>query len=345
MATAPNLEALRATGGMVEGEHPPFPSDDSVPDHSTDILDAFGLSADAGNTPNAGESGTEGGASPSAATPAAEKPVVEAQPAPQQAPQQQPGGQGDPTQAPAPASQPAAPADQQQNGGPALDPAIQALQAQVSALIAQNAQLQQQMQQGTSPQQAPNTATGVPQEQVDPEIAALQTYNLAIPDEVAGYIFDEDPVKARQGLTHLINSLGRVVHERAIKHAERLVQQQLSQHTETQQISAEQQRMQDDYYSNFKDHNDPGIRIIVAQEAQRLWQEQPTLVWDETARNTLGARVNARLGRVTAQPQQQAAPEPQPAPRPAAQMGASTRSATGAGQSDGDFIIDVLSAQ
>lgn len=346
MATAPQTEALKATGGMVAGEQPPFGGDDPhVPDHGDDIMEAFGLSEDMGSTSNSGDSSSDGGASPSPAASAAEGSEGQTTPTTPSTPQTQPGEEGDRTQAPAqaPAQQPtppAAPAPQQ----PAVDPNVQALQAQVQALIQQNAQLLQAQQQqpaqgaGTqAPQQGPGVAQGQPE--ADPAL----NYNLAIPDDVAGAIFNEDAGVAKRGLEHLINNFGRIVHQRVTEQVDRIVEQRLQGYQQQQELTTQQQQMQDDYYANFKDHNDPGIRVIVAQEAQAMWAENPSLPWDENSRNTLGTRVNTRLGRVVPQTGQVPAPAPTPVPTPAAQMGASTRPPAPA-DSDENFISTVLSA-
>lgn len=345
-------DAAKALGGMMQGESPPFPADSDLPDHSNDIADIFGLGEEAGPVPNSSEGSSDGGASPSGATPAAEGGEGQAQPATPPVPSQpQPGQQGEPSQAPAqPSPAPAAPATAPApSQGQQPDPTVQALQAQVNALITQNAQLLERLSapQGAgtqAPQPGPADQSGQPSE-ADP----YMDYRLAIPDDVANAIFDEDQNIAKAGMAHLVNSLGRIVHERVLKSVtDRVLPRTLQEFQGNLTLSQQQQQMREEYFREHPQHNDPGTRLIVAQEAETMWRENPTLPWDSNARAALGARVNARLG-VTAAPQtqgqqQQTTTQPAPAPRPAAQMGASTRPATNQQDNEGDFITSVLSA-
>lgn len=351
-------QAAQALGGAMMGEIAPFPSDNELPDHSDDISAIFGLGEEAGPVPNSPKGGSDGGASPSEAASAAEGGEGQAQqPATPPVQQPTPGQQGEQPQAPAqpasltpaPAAPPAAPVDGQAQA-PSSDPTVQALTAQVQALTAHIAQLQSQLSQpqgaGTpTPQAGPGA-----QPQEDPLLTQnpLADYRLAIPDDVANAVFNEDPQIARQGMTHLVNSLARMVHDRVIRHADQVVQQRITSYGTQAQLSQQQEQMRQQYYTAFPQHNDPGIQFIVAQEAQQMWAANPNLQWDTNAMNALGARVNARLGAtatVVQQPQgQQPAAQGQPAPRPAAQMGSSTRPAANPADNEGTFIENVLSA-
>jgi hypothetical protein len=340
-----NAAAALGNGGMMMGESSPFPDDPHVTDQSSEIADIFGLGEEAGPTPNSSEGVSDGGASTSGATPAAEGGQGQAQPATPATSQPQPGQQGEQSPAPAqPTPAPAAPAaDPAQTMQPAPEAvSLQALSAQVQALITQNAQLQEQLRSGSgnqAPQQGPSDQQGQ-QPIADPYL----DYRIAIPDDVAGAIFNEDPAIARQGLTHLINSLGQMIHSRVVKsvtdvHLPQTLQRFQGDLTMTQ----EQQRMRQEYFNDFPQHNDAGTRLIVAQEAEALWRQNPALSWDANARAALGQRVNARLG-VGAQPMQQQPQAATPAPRPAAQMGASPRPAANPADNEGDFISSILSA-
>lgn len=360
--SSPAANANAALGGAMMGEIAPFDSDQTLPDHSDDIASIFGLGEEAGPEPNSPQGGPEGGASPSGATSAADGREGQAQPAtpPVAEPQApQPGQQGNQPQAPAPAPQPAAvpPAApvEGQPQAPSGDPAFLALQAQVQALVQHNAQLQQQLAQGAG-NQAPQYGTA-PQQQQDPLLAdnnPLLDYRLAMPEDVAAAVFNEDPAVARQGLTHVMNALARTTHQRVLQHVDQLVNARLSQYGEQQQLTSQQEQMRQQYYAAFPQHNDPATKLIVMQEAQQLWTLNPTMQWDQNAMNTLGARVQARLGQAPFQPQaQQPAIPPlaqpqqqqaQPAPRPAAQMGASNRPPANPGDNDGNFIHDILTA-
>lgn len=339
-------EAMAATGGMMQGESPPF--DDTATNQPNEIAEIFGLGEEAGPVPNSSETQSDGGASPSGASPAAEGGEGQAtKPATPPAPSQTEAGQQGETQAPA-QQQPAAPAAPSATPAPtqaaAPQPSVEALTAQVQALIAHTTELQRRLAEGagtTAPQPGPGEQQG--QQPADP----YMDYRLAIPDDVANAIFNEDPQIAKQGISHLINSLGRIVHERVLRSVnEHVLPQRLQEFQGNLTLTQQQEQMRQEYYRDFPQHNDPGIKLIVAQEAQAMWAVNPTLQWDENARRALGARVNARLGQpvVTAAlgQQQQQDPPANPAPRPAAQMGASTRPAQTF--DEGNFIMDTLSA-
>lgn len=337
--------------GFMQGEAPAFAEDTSLPDHSDDIMSIFGVTADADAGDAGANAGTDGqGAaapspdSSSAADGGGEQPQSATPPATTQDTGQAPPSQPQPAQpTPAPA---AAPASAPQT--PQVDAAaeVQALKAQVQALT----QMLQQNQQPQSGQTGQPTGPAVQQPE-QPNADQLQEYNIAIPQDVSQAIFSEDPNLAQAGLNHLINSFGKLVHQRVIQHVDQLVSHRLTDYGQQQTLTQQQQEMQRDYFSHFTDHSDPGIRLIVAQEAQQMWSENPQLAWNEESRNSLGARVNARLGRVPvvtqpADPAPAPAVQPmQPAPRPAAQMGASTRPAGGTTADDeGSFIRGILSA-
>lgn len=348
---APQAQAL---GQMMMGEISPFPTDDELPDYSDDIADTFGLGGKAGEQPKPSESGPAGGASPAAATPAAEGGQGQAQPATPATPAAQPSGQqGDPqalaqpTQAPAtPAATPVPSQGQQAQQPPAVDPTVAALTAQVQALTAHIANLQANTGQQGVGQQTPQAGPG--EQQQPPQRHPLQDYRLAIPNDVTSAIFNEDPNIAQQGMTHLINSALATVHDRVIRHVDEIVEQKLAGYSQQQQLNSQQEQMRSEYFKDYPQHNEPGIRLIVAQEAQTMWTQNPALNWDATARAALGQRVNSRLGVAPAQQlgqqsQQQQQPAT-PAPRPAAQLGASPRPATPDGADAGQFIHDVLTA-
>jgi hypothetical protein len=352
-------QAASAMGGAMMGEIAPFGDDPSLPDHSQDIAEIFNLGGEAGPVPNPSEGSGEGGASASSTASAAEGGEGQAQqPATPPTPQPQPGQQGEPQpQAPAqpqpaPAAPPAAPVDGQPQA-PSGDPTVQALSAQVQALVAQNAELLRQLQ---SPQGAgqptPQPPSGT-EPQSDPLLTQhpLMDYRLGMPDDLAAAVLNDDPAIARQGLTHLINATAREIHTRAIRHVDELVNQRLANFGTQSQLSQQQEQMRQQYFTAYPQHGDPGIRLIVAQEAQAMWAQNPNLQFDQNAINALGARVNTRLGwtgqqPAGAQPQsgQQPAAQGQPAPRPAAQMGASNRPAADPQDNDSSMIVDVLTA-
>lgn len=332
----------------VMNEMAPFGGDDTVPDNSQDIMDIFGLSADVGegNTSTNADDGQGAPAAPASPAPSAAEGGEGQQPTTPPTPQQGDGSSQQP-QPPAPAPA-AAPAPAPSPAAPTPDPRdaeLQSLRAQVQALSQHLTQQQQPQPQAQQPAAQPGQVAGQPQQ--DPT-AELQNYNLAIPADVLQAIRSDDDQMAAAGMQHLINSLGKIVHQRVAQHMDHLVSQRLDEYGHQQNLSQQQQQMQNDYYSNFTDHNDPAIRLIVAQEAQQMWTENPQLAWGDQARNSLGARVNARLGRTAAapapQPQPAPTPAPAPAPRPAAMTGATTRPAPAGGSDESSFIRDIMTA-
>lgn len=354
-APPPAAAAAQAMGAsMAMEEISPFGEDPNVPDQSDDIASIFGLGEEAGpvsgQQPTSPDGATGGGASPPAGASAAEGGQGEAQPA-APATSTQPGQQGNDQapaqqqpQAPAPAAPPAAPAAGT-SPAPSQDPTIQALTAQIQALTAHITQLQNGQTQGAG-QQTPQTGQGDQQEELYRH--PLLDYRLAMPDDVASAIFNEDPNVARQGLTHVINAVGREVHTRVLRQVDELIGQRLQSFGQQTQAQTAQERMRQEYFQHFPNHADAATQMIVAQEAQVLWGANPTLAWDENSRNALGARVNQRLGLQPPQQQQQGtAPlqtQGQPVPRPAAQLGASPRPQVDPADNDGNFIHNVLTA-
>ena len=331
MASRPQME-----------EHGAFSADPSLPDNSADMMEIFRLSGDVGTSANPDDAG-DGGTAP-AQTPASAAEGGEGQQQPTTPPASPQGADVAPTPQPQPAPQAPAPVATPTPAVPTPAPQpsadMQALQAQVQALTQLLAQQQQ------SGAQDPTTGQPAQQQPQAPTPEQLLDYSsLAIPQNVTEAIFGEDPRVAAQGLNHLITSFGKVVHTRVMQHVDQIVEQRLTERLTQEHQSSEQQRMQNEYYGEFPDHNDPGIRLVVSQEAQRIWTENPALSWDANARRALGAAVNARLGRAapTPQPGAQPAPAPTPAPRPAAMTGASTRPATPEGN-DENFIDNILGA-
>lgn len=338
-----------------------FQEDPHVPDRSDELLEVFGPTADwptemaklsepasakGQETPGVeapapgGSSAAEGGQSGASqqgqqgqdpAIPQSQQQDGGASQQSQAQPQQSGGQQPTPAPAQAPAS-PSAPQGQQPAPAQAApNPEVQSLKAQVEALTAL-LQKHQNQPQGTQPAASGHTQAQ-PQQ---PPAEDLSKYALSIPSDVLGALSDtENPQMYQAGLHHLVNSLATVVHQRIMQHVGQTLDSRFGDFQSKQQALQTQTQMQQEYFTSFPAHSSPAIRLIVAQEAEAMWGQNPTLGWDENSRNALGARVNARLGIQAQQPQQPAAdPNPQqpgtgtqPAPAPAAQFGATTRPA------------------
>lgn len=350
----PPEEASKPTAGE------PFAPDPEVPDNSAAIMDVFGLEGDwaAGKTgaeANLSGQSADGGA-PAESAPAAEggevAPVpaspAAAQPAAQ--PPQPDVGASQQPQPGQPAAQPAA-----SPAAPAPTPPASAAGSELETLKAQVQALQQLLQAQSSVQPGgaqPSTSSpgGATQPSEMPTPEQLMDYRLGIHDTVLDALNSEDAGVRANGLHHLVNNLGKAVHSRVIAHVDQLVAAKLQNYGHEQQQTQQQAEMQRDYYTAFPDHGEPLTRLVVAQEANVMWQADPTLVWNEATRNALGERVNIKLGRA-AIPQVPAEPAAQPngngaAPpaKPAAQMGATNRAGDQGKPDAGQEMVDILGA-
>jgi len=240
--------------------------------------------------------------------------------------------EGTPTTPPAPAAAPAptpaptpaeTPAPLPELGGGAAPPSPEPAAAppstdprdlQLASLTAQVEALQAMLQQQPTPS-AP-TPTETPEQEtarlVKPEEYA---YNLSIPPPVLESIFNEDATKASNGLHHLINNLAGIIHRNVLVAARRdLDKFRVDQQSEQGQTQFQQAQAaaQNEYYTTYPQHNDPVIKMIVAQQAQKLGEEYPQLPWGDQFKLALGARVEQALGALRgAQP---AAPTAGPTP-------------------------------
>lgn len=329
--------------------------DPNLPDHSDTILEAFGLEGDWGAAMSAAEARLAGpgaregqaSATPSGASAAEGGSEASATPAPPASPPQQPAGVSqEPQSAPgatpaAAAPAPAAPA----SSGTTPEPTVQALKAQVDALQALLAR-QQPSGTGAAPTTqpsppAPASAPGMP----TPE--ELQDYSqVGIPADVLAAIDSEDANQRAAGIRHLVTSMAKLTHARVMQHVDQVVQSRLADAQAQQQVTTQQQEMMRDYYSAHPLHDSPANRIVVAMEAQAMWQENPALAWSQATRDALGARVNAKLGLGSQPTQVQPSPSngaaaPQ---KPAAMTGASTRPQKSRQEEAGQEMVNILSA-
>lgn len=195
------------------------------------------------------------------------------------------------------------------------------VEAQLAAATAELARVKQESASAPAPTQA------VPSEEPEKVI-----YALTIPDEVLGAIFDEEPVKAKAGLEHLVNSLAGVIHNRVrAEYATRIqtLEETITARDQAVQLqTAEEQRsaLQQQYFAKFPDHNKPVLQHILYAEAQKLAAEYPAAPADDNYFNALGTRVNAAIAELTGAVVPTPATPAVPA-KPAAMMPTASRSA------------------
>jgi hypothetical protein len=139
---------------------------------------------------------------------------------------------------------------------------------------------------------------------------------------------------ARQGLTHLVNSLAQMIHTRVRADYRGEMDQRFQQRDQVQGQAQEREQiaaMQRDYYGAFPTHNNPAIKQIVALEAGNMATQYPNLPWGPDYIAALGARVGAQLAALGApaapQPATPTPAAPVPAARPAAFAPTAPRSA------------------
>lgn len=334
-----------AAPASVAGDH--YTGDPSVPDRSDQLMEVFGLEGDWEGALDASiaklsSAAADGvGAPPPPAAPAAEGEPGASVPAP--ATPAAPTAGAPPT----PQSEPAAPAAAPAASAPAApDNELATLKAQVQALSQQLAATQAAPQ---ASQAAPAASPPTSEQTLTPE-KLLDYSSVAIHPSVFQAMESDDPTQRQAALHHIIQSTAKLAHERVMAHVDIILGERLQEFGQTQQVNSQQKQMLEDYYGAFPDHNDPLNRLIVAQEAQAMFTENPTLGWSNETRNALGARVNAKLGKVAAPAEPDPNPaQPQPATpapaKPAAMTGATTRPAqNGNGKSGAEEMLDILSS-
>lgn len=179
------------------------------------------------------------------------------------------------------------------------------LKAQIAALQAQISQ--------PPPQAESETPEQALAKLVKPE---EYSYNLSIPQQVLEAVFSEDAGQAATGMHHLINNLASIIHRNVLAASRKDLQSYRSEVTSTSsdaEFAKARDNAQAEYYKDFPHHNEPLIKMIVAQEAQKLGAEYPQLPWGDQFKLALGARVDSALATLRGQQQQ---PPPAPTPTP-----------------------------
>jgi hypothetical protein len=168
------------------------------------------------------------------------------------------------------------------------------------------------------------TTPETPAETPEQELARLvkpeeYAYNLNIPQPVLEAVFNQDATVAGQGMHHLVNNLASIIHRNVLAATRKdLEKYKTSQTASTQEADFNKQRdaAQGEYFAAYPTHNDPMIKLIVAQQAQQLGAEYPQLPWGEQFKVALGARVEDALTRLRGGQPAAATPAPTPTPTP-----------------------------
>lgn len=258
------------------------------------VADVFGFDSSFGEeaaetgaaSPHEPSVGTEGGAAVGTDGPlpaAAPSPVESG--AGSAAPVQQPSA--------APASAEAgqqAPAPQT----PTVDPAALEMQSLKARLEAAEAALAQANQPPADGQPGAGQQGGQPDTPVEP-------INVQLPQPMMEAILSEDPQQAAQGINGLVSLIATGLNHRfraQMAQLETRMAAQVQGITSPQQeaaAAADAEQKRNDYFAAFPQHNKPVFMPILAQEAEALAAQYPGVAWDENFRNTLGARVTAKL--------------------------------------------------
>jgi hypothetical protein len=189
---------------------------------------------------------------------------------------------------------PAAPPDPRDLELANLKAQLQVLQQQVSAPV---------------PAAEPETPEQAIAKLVKPEEYA---YNLSIPQQVLDAVFSEDSGQATNGMHHLINNLASIIHRNVLAASRKDLQAyrtEVQSYSSNEEFTRARDNAQAEYYKDFPHHNEPLIKMIVAQEAQKLGTEYPQLPWGDQFKLALGARVDQALATLRGQ-QQPVAPTP-----------------------------------
>lgn len=306
-------------------QQPAAPSGDSGGDLSATIADVFGLdfggdSAPAPESPNGAPApegpasvGTDGEAGGGGTQPPA---------APASAPQSPPTPPAAPS-APAQPQQPEATPPAAPGGQPEQAPAFGSPEAALQFASMQN-QLALALQEienlkagGAAPQagQPEQGAPGAP-----PKVVPLP---VQLPRPVIDAIMGEDPQRAEAALNHVVTAIATGLNHRFETRLAAEVAAMNDRFSRVEQLpvqqeqAAEAQRLRDDYFAAFPEHNKPIFQTLLAQEASALQAALPGAPWDENFRNALGARVTEKLKEAGFPVGMQPAAEP-PAPVAAA---------------------------
>jgi hypothetical protein len=250
-------------------------------------------------------------ATPAEPTPPAEPPATP--------PAATPPAPVEPSVAPATPSATPAPA-------PAATPAVDESALRLASLEAQNAALQQALDDlRASPQ--PATPTGqptpaAPESGQPPAPSPVPApYRLTLPEKVQQALTSENPQENIAAINAIVNDLATVIHASVVTQVRQETQASLAalleQANSTVQVDERERARaaaRQQYYDAFPDHKNPLVEPLVQAEATKMSGEFPGLKWDANYINALGTRVSNAIASLTGQPP--VAPEPTPTPTP-----------------------------
>lgn len=211
---------------------------------------------------------------------------------------------------------------------------IAALQQQISTLMTQIQSMQTggQGQGGDQQQQAPSES---PFEKVP-------GYDFSIPDGLVELLNSEDPKERTQGIAAFGKGVSQVVHKTIMGEMGGVIQQvveaipqmvaQINQQTETQKS------IFDDFYGTFKDLNRKELYPTIQTVTQQVLSD-PAYggQWSAAARDEIGKRVYALMGRAAPGGQQQQQTSP-----PKIHGGGNSGTRPTPGKTEGQDIVDTL---
>lgn len=168
---------------------------------------------------------------------------------------------------------------------------------ELAALKEQNRQLSLAVQ-GLQ-DQIQNMGKSAEDDSQSPSDDSVPEYSFTIPNEIVEGIADEDPAKRQAAVAGLVSGIGQTVHKtlrEEMKQREDALRKELSQQSQdTSQRTSQVERIQQDYFGTFKEHDKEIVRPIVQTKAQEVMREWGVREWSIAVRDEIGRRVNQTL--------------------------------------------------
>lgn len=191
---------------------------------------------------------------------------------------------------------------------------------QIAALIEQNRQLLQMVQQGAT-QAQPAQQTGNLQQQqgtADDPLAIVPEYDFQIPDQLMVGLNSEDAGERKAAVAMLIKGTSQAIHRTVaatvssvVKNLQSQIPAMIQQQAQTVQQS---QSIFNDFYDKYPQLKKPELFKVVEMIADQHIKSVGATAWSEKLRDEIGAKVLGTLGiPVTQAPQIQQPAVGQPA--------------------------------
>lgn len=189
--------------------------------------------------------------------------------------------QGQPSEPASPEAGAAPQSAPQQPSAPSPAPQDQDLRAQISRLEGMITAMQQP--QAAAPQQPQAAEPRAPR------------YNARIPEQIMTMMSSEDPMQRAQGVTHLVNGIGEMVHDTVMREVSTLLQNFQQEVPRLAQATVQDQAAQaatfQDFYGKWPELNNPVFYPMVLEVAGRIAKEKGATAWSAELRDAIGQEV------------------------------------------------------